>query len=153
MPKIKNLLFVIADDAHARFVRPAAGNTFHNDAGIDWSCPSSRAAATASDDHANEPGQPADHAPATHHDFLALEKTRFCRAIATRLNAEAAADNFEELVVVAPPHTLLAIRQRLNAVTDTKLVGTMPKDLARLADAELWPHLRPWIHPNQHIGA
>src|SRR3954453_5301151 len=84
MPKNRNLLFVIADDEHARFVRPALGNTFHSDPGLGASAAPKCAAAPPSGGQtvSSATRSSAEHAPASHHDYLALEKTRFCRAIA-----------------------------------------------------------------------
>lgn len=154
-PKKRNLLFVIADGEHARFVRSAEGHTLCSDATLDPVC-ADRSAADL--DPAHPPvltvtgvschtGSAAHHALASRHDLLALEKARFGRAIATRLNAAAAANSFDELVIVAPPHTLLAVRQRLSAATNARLVGTLAKDLAKAPDGELWPHLQWWIRP------
>lgn len=152
MPKDRNLLFVIADGERARFVRPAEDNTLHSDATLD-PLPAPARSADLGPDH---PGaschtEPyARHAP--RHDLYALEKSKFGRAVASWLNAGAADDSFEELVIVAPPRTLIAIRQRLNAATNAKVVGTLPKDLANTPDGELWPHLRWWICPARHDG-
>ncbi len=149
MANDRNILFVLADGEHARFVRLAEDNTLHGDATLGSFC----AIQSATDPGSDEPtaschtGSSAHHAPPSRHELHALEKARFGRAVATRLNAEAG--SFDELVIIAPPHTLIAIRQRLNAVTDGKIVGTIPKDLTQTPDGELWPHLRWWIQPAQ----
>jgi protein required for attachment to host cells len=65
--------------------------------------------------------------------------------IANRLNAAAAQGAFDELVIVAPPHTMNGIRDHLNSTTAPTVAGTLAKDLVKTPDHELWPHLRPCI--------
>jgi protein required for attachment to host cells len=155
MLKSGNLLFVIADGEHVRFVRPAEDNTFHSDATLDSFSAHKRPADFGSDHPGASchPGSSAHHALAPRHDMQALEKAKFGRAIAERLNAAAAANSFDELVIVAPPHTLVAVRQRLNTTTSARVVGTLAKDLAKTPDAELWPHLRSWIRPSRRAAS
>lgn len=76
-----------------------------------------------------------------------LEKAKFGQCVARWLEAAAASGRFDELVLVAPPDTLTAIRDSLNTATDARIVGTLPKDLVKVPDHELWPHLRWWIRP------
>jgi protein required for attachment to host cells len=149
MPKNRNLLFVIADGEHVRFVRPADDNTLHSDAALESFSADKRSVDLGSDcpGASYHTGSSAHHVLAPHHDMQALEKARFGRAVAACLNGAAAADSFDELVIVAPPHTLVAVRQRLNAATDAKIVGTLAKDLAKTPNPELLPHLRWWIRP------
>jgi protein required for attachment to host cells len=149
MPINRNLLFVIADGEHVRFVRPAGDNTLHSDAVLESFSAHKRSAALGSDrpGASYHTGSSAHHVLAPRHDMHALEKARFGRTIAQRLNTAAADDGFDELVIVAPPHTLVAVRQRLDAATDAKIVGTLAKDLVKVPDHELWPHLRWWIRP------
>jgi protein required for attachment to host cells len=135
---------MIADGEHARFVRPADDNTLHNDTTLE-----SFSVHKPSVDLGS--GASCHTGASAHHDMHALEKAKFGRAVAAWLNA--AADSFDDLVIVAPPHTLVAVRQRLNAATDAKIVGTLAKDLAKTPDADLLPHLRPWIEPNRRAAS
>lgn len=64
------------------------------------------------------------------------------------------ADAFDSLVIAAPAHCLNAIRGTLAAATHAKLVGTLGKDLMKVPDAELWPHLKDFVpppHPARYI--
>ena len=77
----------------------------------------------------------------------ALAKEKFAHAVAAHLNAAAAEDAFDEMVIVAPPHTLTAIRRELDTATDAKIAGTLRKDLVKTPDDALWPHVRDWVRP------
>ncbi len=149
MSKSHNLLLVVADAEHVRFVRPAADNALRADAGMD-SVSAHKRSSDLGSDHPGasiHTGSSAHHALAPRHDLHQQEKERFAHAIAVRLNAAGAAGGFEELVIVAPSHTLAAIRQELDSSTDSKIIGTLPKDLVKTPDAELWPHVRHWVRP------
>ena len=145
----QRLLFAIADGEHARFVRPASDNALHADSAMD-SFTAHRKSADLGSDHPGasyHTGSSAHHALAPRHDLHALAKEKFAHAIADQINAAAAADAFDELVIVAPPHTLNAIRQHLDAATDARIIGTLQKDLLKIPNDELWPHVRHWVRP------
>jgi protein required for attachment to host cells len=56
-----------------------------------------------------------------------------------------ASDEFDELLLVAPPRALQDLVAALDAAARTKLVGSLEKDLTKTPDHELWPHLREWV--------
>ena len=132
MPKHRNLLIVVADGEHVRFVRPAGDNALHSQ-----NVPEHVDAADASVHHAKV----AQYAP------RALEKEKFAGHVARELNQAAAKGAFEELVLVAPPHSLKAIEGGLDTTTRARLVGSLAKDLVKTPDHELWPHVREWVRP------
>lgn len=120
----RKLLFVIADAEHLRFVRPAPeDNTLHSFSRIS-----------------PEEG----HAGAAHggHDW---DKEKFPAAVAQQLNAHVAL--YDDLVLVAPAHSLNAMRQHLSTLAAAKVIGTLEKDLARVPDQDLWSHLHEWVRP------
>lgn len=157
MPKDRKLLFVIADGGHVRFVRPGEDNALRSDAAnalrSDAALDSFTAHKQSADLRSDRPGasyhtgSSAHHALAPRHDPHVLEKERFARAVADELNAAQAVGAFDELVIVALPHTLTAIRQELDTITDARIIGTLHKDLTKIPDEELWPHLRAWVRP------
>jgi protein required for attachment to host cells len=49
------------------------------------------------------------------------------------------------VVLVAPAHTLNEIRNELDATTAAKLIGSLQKDLIKVPDHELAPHLHEWV--------
>jgi protein required for attachment to host cells len=145
MPKHRKLLFAIADGEHVRFVRPASGNTLHSDAAMDSISAHKRSADLGSDHPgaAMHSGSTAHHALTPRNDLHLEEKEKFAHAVAALLNA----GGFDDLVIVAPARTLTAIRQKLSAATDAKIVGTLPKDLVHTPDKDLWVHVGDWVKP------
>jgi len=149
MHKHPNLLIVIADGEHARFVRPAADNALHTEATLDSPTAHKRSSELGSD----HPGasfhsdSSAHHAVTPRHDLHDLEKEKFAHQIGSRLNTAAAAGEFEGLVLVAPSHVLASLRDALNTTTQPCVIGTIMKDLVKTPDDELWPHVQEWVHP------
>ncbi len=149
MSRGRDLLIVIADGEHVRFVRPAEDNALHSDASLNSPSAHKRSADLGSD----HPGaslhsdSSAHHALAPRHDPHELEKEKFADSIARRLSGQAAGDTFDDLVIVAPPHILSAIRGALNPATEAKLIGSLTKDLVKTPDSDLWPHLKEWVRP------
>jgi protein required for attachment to host cells len=64
-------------------------------------------------------------------DWHEVEEERFARAIAERINAGAEANEFSEIVIVAPPKTLGEIRKDLSKKAQGKVAGELGKDLTR----------------------
>lgn len=149
MPKHPNLLIVIADGEHVRFVRPAADNALHSEPAIDSPTAHKRSADLGSDrpGASFHTGSSAHHALAPRHDPHALEKDKFAHQIALQLNTAAVEGWFDELVLVAPPHVLNALRDALDTTTAARVVGTLLKDLIKTPDDELLPHVRAWVRP------
>jgi protein required for attachment to host cells len=149
MPKDRNLIFVLADGEHARFIRPAADNGLHTQADLDSPFAHMRSSALGSDRpgaafHSNSTQH---HAKMPRHDPHDLEKAAFAKDIAMQLNDAAARGVFEELVLIAPPHTLNGIEAALDGTAKQRLIGTLAKDLIKTPDHELWPHVHEWIRP------
>jgi protein required for attachment to host cells len=149
MPKHIKLLFVIADGEHVRFVRPAADNALHSETSMDSFSAHKRSADLGSDrpGASSQTGSSVHNSFAPRHDLHQLQKEKFAKAIADQLNAAAASAAFDELVIVAPPHTLSEIRGELNAAADAMIIGTLQKDLVKTPDDELWSHVRHWVRP------
>ena len=63
-------------------------------------------------------------------------------------------EGFDALVLVAPAHSLEAIEGALDSAVAAKLTGTVSKDLIKVPDDELWPHLRAFVPapaPKRHL--
>ncbi len=147
MPKHRNLLIVLADGEHARFVRQGAHNAIHPDKTLGLADADKQSADPSSDRPAGgfDTGSSPHHALMPERDPHGLEKVKFAHYVARQLNEAAAAGRFDELVVVAPSHTLNGIREHLDTTTAAMVVGTLAKDLVKTPDHELWPHLKPCI--------
>lgn len=149
MSRQSRLLIVIADGEHVRFVRPAEDHALHSETALESADAHKRSADLGSD----HPGasvhsdSTAHNAMAPRHDPHSLAKEAFARSIAERLNVVSGDDGFDELVLVAPAHTLQTIRAALNTTTDAKVVGSLQKDLVKVPDDALWPHVQAWVRP------
>ena len=145
----RKILIAIADGEHARFLRPGEGGALLEQAAFQSSTAHMRSAELRTD----HPGaafhsdSSAHHALAPETDPKTLEKETFAEIVAGRLNAEAVEGTFDALILVAPPHSLNAIRRHLAPATAARMVGGLAKDLIKVPDAKLWLHLRRWVRP------
>src|SRR5207244_9886840 len=146
MLKHSMVWIVMADGEHARCVTPAPKRVFHtqrvfespsahkksSDLGTDRPSPSTESATGTS------------HAITPKHDLHEMEKQKFAQQVAHEINRASAEGAFDELVLVAPAHTLKEIRDQLDTTTAARLVGTLQKDLTRVPDHALAPRLDEW---------
>lgn len=149
MSRPLTLWMAIADGEHARFVQPDGNNSLHTMQALDSVAAHQRSTDIGSDrpGRSYESATPGSHGVAPRHDPHGLEKDRFARLVATQLNEAAARGAFDELLLVAPAHTLHELRASLDAAAANKVVGTLEKDLVKTPDGELWPHVREWLSP------
>lgn len=70
-------------------------------------------------------------------DWHELEKERFAVSIAERINKAALANQFEKILIVAPPRILGDLRREYAKATETKIVGEIAKDLTNHTIAEI----------------
>jgi protein required for attachment to host cells len=149
MARPLTLRIVIADGEHARFVQPDVDNTLRTVGSFDSASAHLRSRDIGSDrpGRAFESGASARHAVGQRHDPHAMEKEKFVRLVGEQINAASGRDEFDELLLVAPPRALGELREALDPATATKLVGSLEKDLVKTPDHELWPHLREWVSP------
>jgi len=64
-------------------------------------------------------------------DFHQLEMDGFAKQVAEILQGRADKDDFDELIVVAPPHTLAHLRKHRGEAVTNRLVGEVNKDLTK----------------------
>ena len=149
MARPLTLRIVIADGEHARFVQPDADNTLRTVGSFDLASAHLRSRDIGSDrpGRAFESGASARHAVGARHDLHTMEKEKFVRLVGEQINAASARDEFDELLLVAPPRALHELREALDPATPAKLVGALEKDLVKTPDHELWPHVREWVSP------
>ncbi|MGN6270834.1 MAG: host attachment family protein [Sphingomonas sp.] len=62
-------------------------------------------------------------------DFHQLEEDRFAAETAERLKKRALANDFEKLIVIAPPRTLGELRKHYHKEVLGRLIGELDKDL------------------------
>ena len=149
MARPLTLRIVIADGEHVRFVQPDAANTLRTIGSFDSATAHLRSRDMGSDrpGRAFESGVSARHAVGQRHDLHAMEKEKFVRLVGEQINAAAGQNEFDELLLVAPPRALGELRDALDAAAQAKLVGMLEKDLVKTPDFELWPHVREWVSP------
>lgn len=124
MPIHLKTLIVLADGEHARFVRPEeADNTLH-------SC-----------NHADPRGSQEGVAGEPH----AASRKTFPDWVAAQLNQAEA--SYDELYLAAPARSLNEIRLHLARPVQAKLKEVLEKDLTKVPDHELWPHIKHWVRP------
>ena len=142
MPKHRNLLIVIADGEHARFVRLSPDNVPRTKSTFDSISAHQRSRELGSD----RPGASFHTGSVAHHSLVRrqdphlLAKEAFADLIAGQLNA-AAQGAFNQLILAAPSHILIAVCRELDGATKAKIVGTLQNDLVKVPDKELWPHI------------
>jgi len=70
-------------------------------------------------------------------DFHQQEEDRFAAAIAEMLEARALHNDYDSLVVVAPPRTLGELRKHYHKEVERRLLAEVPKDLVNVPVAEI----------------
>jgi protein required for attachment to host cells len=75
-------------------------------------------------------------------DFHQLEEDRFAAEIAATLKERALRNDYEALVVVAPPRTLGELRKHYHKEVEKRLVAELPKDIVNLPVPEIEKILR-----------
>ncbi len=150
----RRLLILIADGEHGRLVRPAADHALHTERELDSILAHRRAAALTSDrpGASFHSGASVHHAETPRHDPHDLAKETFAEALADIVNQTEAAGGFDDLVLVAPAHVMTAIRHHLGDAASRRIIGTLPKDLIKVPDAALSPHLAAWVRPVERRG-
>jgi protein required for attachment to host cells len=70
------------------------------------------------------------HALESHSDYRKLEKHKFARAVADALNHAALAQEFDQLVLIAPPRSVGELRQSLSQQVQSSM-RVVEKDLTK----------------------
>lgn len=74
-------------------------------------------------------------------DVHRLEQERFAQSVAARLNAAAAQNSFDRLIIAAAPKTLGALRAALDGSASKRVTGELSKDLMKIPAHDLLGHL------------
>jgi len=70
-------------------------------------------------------------------DFHQLQKDRFAADAAEMLKKKALANEFEKLIIVAPPQTLGELRKHYHKEVESRLAGEIAKDLTNMPVTEI----------------
>ncbi len=76
-----------------------------------------------------------------------VETERFARELAGHLEASAGKNEFDALVLVAPPHFLGVLHGSLDKSTAKRLQASIDKDLSMLTDEEIQARLLDEVFP------
>ncbi len=150
MPQRKRLWIVITDGEHARIVVPGpAAGAFHTERAEDSATAHKRSTELGSDapGRAFESSGSTRHAIAPKHDPHEMAKQRFLQSVAAQINQADAEGAFDELVLAAPAGEIAELRDALDRGAAAKVIGTLGKDLVKVPDHELGPHLAQWARP------
>jgi protein required for attachment to host cells len=84
-----------------------------------------------SDQAGQKPGVPGSGVSSTagENDFHQQAEDRFAADAADRINRAAIANEFEKLIIVAPPKTLGELRKHYHKQVEGKIAAEIPKDL------------------------
>jgi len=147
------LWIAIVDGEHARFVQPDGNNVLRSVHVVDSASAHLRSHELGADrpGRSFESAASARHAIGERHDPHDMEKQKFARHIAGELNAAAERGDFDALLLVAPSHAMQALRDGLDAAVQAKLIGALEKDLVKISDHELLPHVRDWVLPERRV--
>lgn len=143
--KRARIWYVIADGGRARFVERDERGAYRTvlsfvaadmhkrtrDLGLDRPARVKESANSAR--HAVEPRR--DLHEAAKEDFIAL--------VAQEIEAGHGRDQFDSLVLVAPPGVLTELKNNLGKPLATLVVGDLQKDLTKVPDHDLTEHLAP----------
>jgi protein required for attachment to host cells len=70
-------------------------------------------------------------------DFHQLQEDRFAHEAADMLKKKALANEYEQLIIVAPPRTLGELRKHYHKEVESRIAGEVAKDLTNMPVAEI----------------
>ncbi len=135
-----NSVVMVADGRKMLFLRNEGDAAFPNlvvEQAVEQDNPATRDQATDSAGRASSP-QGAAQSSVEPTDFHQLEEDRFAAEAADVLKKRALANDFDSLIVVAPPKTLGEMRKHYHKEVSNRLAGELAKDLTGhpIADIE-----------------
>ncbi len=135
-----NSVVLVADGRKMLFLRNEGDNEFPNlvvEQAQEQNNPATRDQATDSAGRASSP-QGAAQSSVEPTDFHQLEEDRFAAEAADFLKTRALKNDFESLIIVAPPKTLGELRKHYHKEVSNRLAGELDKDLTGhpIADIE-----------------
>ncbi|MBM3566223.1 MAG: host attachment protein [Alphaproteobacteria bacterium] len=142
--KTKRTWILVADGARALVVvndGPGKGLKTVPGREIKIDLPPTREIGTGKPGRVQESVGGARHAIVPHADWHEQRKQDFARAVAKKMDADAARGRFDRLILVAPPAALGNIRAALKPATRKLVAAEINKDLTHLPVDQLGSHL------------
>jgi protein required for attachment to host cells len=144
---------LVADQAKARiFAKEGPRETFRNieDEALESLNRAARDIMSDRPGRTFDSASPGRHAKEPTTNPRKLEKQKFITEVAARLNTNFHKNNFERLVVVAPPVALGLFRTKLSPQVRAALTAEIGSDLVHLKDHELTARLNVLV--SEHLG-
>lgn len=153
MVKHIKLWIVIADGEHARIVAPREDGVLETHDHIDSKSAHLRSSDLGTDrlGRVHESATTARHSTEPRTDPHEAAKDRFAKDLGHWLTEQSRQGAFDELLLVAPSQVLNDLREELDKPAAEKLRGVLAKDLTKVPDDELQPHLSEWVRPPRRV--
>ncbi|MBT3360942.1 MAG: host attachment protein [Rhodospirillales bacterium] len=136
--KAQKMWILVADGARARiFSNDGPGKGLKRAATDDFVAEIPPTREVISDRPGSKSGPGTGHGYAPRNDWHKYEKRRFAGSMAKILNEAAHRNDFDRLVLVAPPEPLGALRAKLTPTARGRVVQEIGKDLTGLSEHEL----------------
>ena len=90
-----------------------------------------------------ESANAARHAVEPRRDLHEAAKEDFIALVAEEIEAEHGRDQFDRLVLIAPPGVLTELKQKLSKPIAAIVVNDLQKDLTKVPDHDLTEHILP----------
>ena len=143
--KHARLWYVIADGGRARFVERDEAGAYRTVLSFVAAEMHKRSRDLGLDRPARvkESANSARHAIEPRRDLHEAAKEDFIELVAEQLDAEHGRDQFDSLVLVAPPRVLTELKNNLSKPLAKLVIGDLQKDLTKVPDHDLTGHLAP----------
>ena len=143
--KKARLWYVIADGGRARFVARDEAGAYRTVLSFDAAQLHKRSHDLGRDhpSRVKESANTARHAVEPRRDLHQAAKDDFVALVAQEVEAEHGKDQFDRLVLIAPPGVLTELREKLSKAMAKLVVEDLQKDLTKVPDHDLGEHLMP----------
>jgi protein required for attachment to host cells len=143
--KHARIWYIIADGGRARFVERDEQGAYRTVVSFVAAELHDRSSDLGRDRPARvkESANAARHAVEPRRDLHEAAKEDFVKLVAEQIEAEHARDQFDSLVLIAPPRVLTELKEKLSKPMAKIVVKDLQKDLTKVPDHDLTEHLLP----------
>jgi protein required for attachment to host cells len=143
--KHARIWYIIADGGRARFVERDEAGAYRTVLSFVAADLHKRSSDLGRDRPARvkESANTARHAVQPRRDLHEAAKEDFIALVAEQIEAEHGRDQFDQLVLIAPPGVLTELKQKLSKPLVQIVVKDLQKDLTKVPDHDLGEHLDP----------
>jgi protein required for attachment to host cells len=143
--KHARIWYIIADGGRARFVERDEQGAYRTVVSFVAAELHDRSSDLGRDrpSRVKESANAARHAVEPRRDLHEAAKEDFVKLVAEEIEAEHGRDQFDRLVLIAPPRVLTELKQKLSKPMAKIVVNDLQKDLTKVPDHDLTEHLLP----------